>query len=350
MPSVRTLLRALRARRSPSARTHSAAPVVPPRLAVRAAAAAAAEALEGRTLLSVSVKVNFQTAASPMPAGHVADAGAAFADRGNGHSYGWDADNTAAARDRDVTVIIDGRYRTLNHMQFGGASRTWELAVPNGQYQVRAVAGDPTAFNSVYAVDAEGAALVRGTPLNTNHWVEGFATVAVADGRLTLTSAASAVNNKLAFVEVTGTSLVTPPDVAPTALRARAGSASGVDLLWRDNSGNDAGFEVQRKTGAAGTWATLARTGGGPEFLGFTQLAYYNDTGRAANTPYTYRVRAVNAAGASAWSNEAAVTTPATSAQAAYGGITPVVGADPAGTTIQAEDFDIGGQGRPTTT
>ena len=33
----------------------------------------------------------------------------------------------------------------------------------------------------------------------------------------------------------------------PTNLMATAVSRSGVDLSWRDNSGNEAGFRVQRR-------------------------------------------------------------------------------------------------------
>lgn len=342
MASVRTLLRALRARRTRSAPARFVPALVGPTSPVTRAATAAAEALEGRTLLSVAVKVNFQPAASPVPAGHVADAGAAFATRGNGYSYGWDADNTADTRDRAATVLVDNRYRTLNHMQLNGASRSWELEVPNGSYQVRVVGGDPAYSDGTFAIDAEGAAAVRGTPSNTNNWVEGTATVTVADGRLTLTNAPAATNNKLCFVEVTSTDLLTAPAAAPAELRARAGSTTAIDLVWRDNTSDEAGFEVQRRVGT-GAWATVATTGGGPEFHGFTQLAYFNDSGRAANTAYGYRVRAVNAAGASAWSNETAVTTPATIAQAAYGGTPWQVGTGAAG-KIQAEDFDTGGQ------
>src|SRR5687767_8879114 len=73
----------------------------PARVAVRAAAFTAVESLERRTLMAFSALVNFQPAASPTPAGYVADAGLVYGDRGNGFSYGWDAVNTAGLRDRN---------------------------------------------------------------------------------------------------------------------------------------------------------------------------------------------------------------------------------------------------------
>src|SRR5687768_17539168 len=82
------------------------------------------ESLESRLLLSVSLtadgyfaKVNFQPAGAAVPAGYVADVGLVYGDRGNGLSYGWDATNTAATRDRNAANSPDQRYDTLTHTQ-----------------------------------------------------------------------------------------------------------------------------------------------------------------------------------------------------------------------------------------
>ncbi len=94
----------------------------------------------------------------------------------------------------------------------------------------------------------------------------------------------------------------TPP-AAPSLLGAAAVSSSQISLSWTDNAGNESGFEIQRKTGAGGTWSTIASPG--------ENATTYGNTGLAASTTYYYQVRAVNAAGSSAWSNEASATTPA---------------------------------------
>ena len=65
------------------------------------------------------------------PADHFADAGLAYASRGNGFTYGWSADNTAWTRDRNSAKSSDQRYDTLCRMQ-----GIWEIAVPNGSYDV----------------------------------------------------------------------------------------------------------------------------------------------------------------------------------------------------------------------
>ena len=79
----------------------------------------------------------------------------------------------------------------------------WEIALPNGSYTVRLVSGDPSYYDSVYRVAADGVLVVSGTPTSASRWVEGLATVTVSDGRLTLTNASGSSNNKICFVEIT---------------------------------------------------------------------------------------------------------------------------------------------------
>jgi hypothetical protein len=148
------------------------------------------------------VRVNFQPSAAPVPAGYLADGGAAYGARGNGQTYGWNADNSAGARDRNASNSADQRYDTLLHLQKGGTF-TWELAVPSGTYDVRVVAGDASYFDSTFRIAVEGVLAVNATPTSANRWAEGTVTVNVTDGRLTIASASGAVNNKICFVEVT---------------------------------------------------------------------------------------------------------------------------------------------------
>lgn len=98
----------------------------------------------------------------------------------------------------------------------------------------------------------------------------------------------------------TATTPVAAP-VAPSGLTATASSATQVVLSWTDNAGNETGFLIERKTGS-GAYSQIATVGQG--------VVAYTDTTVSANTAYTYRVRATNAAGNSSYSNTAAVTTP----------------------------------------
>lgn len=202
------------------------------------------EPLEGRRLLhalpdgteaELSVRVNFQPSRAAVPPGYVVDAGLVFADRGGGLAYGWDFDN-ASARDRNSAASPDQRYDTLTHTQLYGV-RTWELAVPNGDYDVRIVAGDPAAQDGVYSFSAEGVVVAAGRPTAAARWVDGTRTVSVADGRLTVSNSAGSINNKLAFLEVrsvhAASTLTTVTVAASDATAAEAGADTGTFLLAR---------------------------------------------------------------------------------------------------------------------
>jgi glucose/arabinose dehydrogenase len=148
--------------------------------------------------------VNFQPASAPPVTGYYVDSGDVYGDRGNGYTYGWNASTSSAVYDRNSSRSPDQRYDTLIQTQhFSNPNAVWEIAVANGNYAVRVVAGDPMSHNSVYEVAVEGVLTLDGTPTETSRWVEGTKTVAVSDGRLTISSAAGASNNKLCFVEIT---------------------------------------------------------------------------------------------------------------------------------------------------
>jgi hypothetical protein len=94
------------------------------------------------------------------------------------------------------------------------------------------------------------------------------------------------------------------PPAAPTGLAAAAVSSSQISLTWIDNSGNEGGFKIERCSGSGcNDFAQIATVG--------ANIASYADTGLLASTSYTYRVRAYNSGGDSAYSNDAAATTPA---------------------------------------
>jgi len=101
--------------------------------------------------------------------------------------------------------------------------------------------------------------------------------------------------------EATLTTEEVPPS-APTALSALATGPNTVDLTWTDESSNEGRFEVERKLGAMGSWGRVATPG--------PNLSSMEDDGLLPASTYTYRVRACNDVGCSAYSNEAAATTP----------------------------------------
>jgi hypothetical protein len=95
----------------------------------------------------------------------------------------------------------------------------------------------------------------------------------------------------------------TPP-VAPSALTATAVSTTQINLAWADNSGNETGFKIER----CGKGKNCANA------VEIAQVAAntrnYSNTGLIKGTSYSYRVRAFNAVGNSAYTNIATASTP----------------------------------------
>lgn len=155
---------------------------------------------------------SFTTGAAgyPLP-GYGDDYGDVFGDREGGLTYGWLEDNTANSRHRQSDSSPDPRYDTLNHLQKNAGDMVWELAIPNGRYAVRIVAGDATAVDSVFQFSVEDVLTTTYTPSAAAVWGAFDVETRVADGLLTIRSGPAAANNKICFVAVQSL-----PDVAPS--------------------------------------------------------------------------------------------------------------------------------------
>jgi hypothetical protein len=97
-------------------------------------------------------------------------------------------------------------------------------------------------------------------------------------------------------VEISVTTLLN----APGNLSASAISDTNVLLAWVDFSSAENGFKIERKEGN-GNFSELATVG--------PNVSSYNDLSVNSTTRYHYRVRAFNAAGFSAYSNEISIRT-----------------------------------------
>jgi hypothetical protein len=102
---------------------------------------------------------------------------------------------------------------------------------------------------------------------------------------------------------------------APSGLTATATGASSITVSWTDNSSDETGFKLERKTGSGGTWSEIAGSIA-------ANTVTFNNTGLSASTQYFYRLRSYNGAGNSSYSNEASATTTATPPPAAPSSLT----------------------------
>ena len=111
-------------------------------------------------------------------------------------------------------------------------------------------------------------------------------------GAFTLTS--SAMVNTIAFKSGSNPSTQATASFTITLL------PSQLTLTWQDNSNDEDNFTIERKTGTSGTYTQIA--------LVAANSNSYVDTTVTKGINYCYRVRAVNSAGASAYTNEACGT------------------------------------------
>ncbi|MBN1670947.1 MAG: CotH kinase family protein, partial [Kiritimatiellae bacterium] len=107
----------------------------------------------------------------------------------------------------------------------------------------------------------------------------------------------------LAEAKFTVTGTIVPAPAAPTNLAASPASSTSVRLNWQDNSNNETGFKIDRRTNGSTTWVRVAAPA--------ANATSFTDSGLAPATKYYYQVKAANAAGDSPYSNLADATTPA---------------------------------------
>jgi len=86
----------------------------------------------------------------------------------------------------------------------------WDLALPNGQYTVRLVMGDPSFQDQTNHIKIEGVTYTDTDPYDDDQDVDAFGdfdevtrTVTITDGKLTLSPSSGCYNTKLVFIEVT---------------------------------------------------------------------------------------------------------------------------------------------------
>lgn len=191
------------------------------------AQAAAVSATPQTSTVPLDVKVNFADQGTAPPAGYVTDWGQQYglrsgANQGSGLSYGWVVPGTSTplnlvgnGRNRNNPPYSlndpDVRLATFIHMQgndvagFTGIASpgAWELAVPNGTYNVTVSVGDDATRDSSHQIQIEGQTVIAAFVPTSNLHASASKLVSVADGRLTI-DANGGRNTKINYVTVQG--------------------------------------------------------------------------------------------------------------------------------------------------
>jgi len=140
---------------------------------------------------------------------------------------------------------------------------------------------------------------VSNDPAQADTVTCGNATIESPSDKVTV-DGADVVNNSSNCARIDGPWSGTAP-AAPSQLAASVVSKSQLQVAWLDNSGDEDGFHIERCKGVGCSSFNEVGT-----VLNTTSFV---DNGLARNTVYTYRVRAFNGAGNSAYSNTATART-----------------------------------------
>jgi hypothetical protein len=145
-------------------------------------------------------------------------------------------------------------------------------------------------FNSTAQVFFGGAAANRAVLSQTQ--INATLPSGATSGPITVTtSSGSASSNAIFIVSSGGGGGAGTAPAAPSNLVAEGGLAS-VTLRWTDNSTNEAGFKIERRSG--GVFQEIASV----------SVSSFTDSPVSPSVTHTYRVRAFNSAGNSGYSNE----------------------------------------------
>jgi hypothetical protein len=271
--------------------------------------------ITGGPVTPVDLNVNFQSETATVPTNYLRDFGESYglrtgANQGSGLSYGWVVPGSTTplslvGNGRDRNLISDQRLDTLVHMQgndipnFSGVKQpgAWEIAIPNGLYQVFVSVGDAgTAVDSSNCINIEGQpTIVNFVPTSSTHFSNATVTISVNDGRLTI-DATGGINTKINYVTVTNADVTNRPSVTSSS---PANNATGV---LRDTAVTaevhlpNTGFgidpstltsqtvKLQRTSDNTQVPATLNTSGGG-DVIVLDPSALLD-----SNTSYTFRV------------------------------------------------------------
>ncbi len=198
----------------------------------------------------------------------------------------------ASSGDTVATVTVDTSGATAGQIEY--ASLTTQVTLlPNHEYYLvsqETSGGDDWSDKNATFTDIGNNVAVADGPANG----DSLSDVGSSNGNSPSQNAFVVLDFQYATVLPT----------APANLTATPATAS-VTLNWTDSASDEAGFEIQRKTGSSGSYNTVGNVAAG--------VLQYTDTSAVPGTDYYYRVLAYNVAGDSTYTSEVSATANAAS-------------------------------------
>lgn len=227
--------------------------------------------------------------------------------------------NTTAFTDAGLAADTTYYYRVraYNGGGFSGYSNTADVSTvsnpPTAPSDLNASAVSECQINLVWtdsATNEQGVRVERSIsgggwsqavtlPANTKAWADPD--VAAGTEYTYRVIAFNAAGDSEASNTSSATPQLPPAPSAPANLSVTATSPTQVNLAWSDTANNETSQQLERSLDNGVTWASLASLS--------ANVTVFQDTGLAALTCYSYRIRACNSGGCSDFSVSATATT-----------------------------------------
>ncbi len=157
-----------------------------------------------------TIAINFQPSTAATPAGFLKDTGATFT---TSRGYGW----TTPVSTRERNAATDQSLDTIIHFD-QGTSATWQYTLPNGDYLVSLVSGDPSWRQGPHHIQVEGNTVINNVITQRNEYLTiTDHPVSITDGKLTIRLTRSGTaKTVLNYVKIRPSGGSPAPQVPPT--------------------------------------------------------------------------------------------------------------------------------------
>lgn len=158
----------------------------------------------GGPVLPDPIAVDFAPRRATTSAGHLPDQGQRFGVRASGYEYGWTPHKVRGGAVRQEPLHYTPAWRSFLPLRAGS---TWEIAVPNGTYEVELVCGDVQPSRRRNDVLIEGVLLRDPEGRRRDTTDVHTATIVVGDGRLSIQPGPRALDATVCAVRLTAVAL-----------------------------------------------------------------------------------------------------------------------------------------------